>query len=76
VGHFETKSDACHCASIGLILLQELTLWRSASKVARRWRATAWVSRHALVALVAGLAVINAGVYAQLVAAHVGDGPR
>jgi hypothetical protein len=55
---------------------QELTLWRSASKVARRWRATAWVSRHALVALVAGLAVINAGVYAQLVAAHVGDGPR
>ena len=32
-GHFETKSDACHCASIGLILLQELTFWRSASKV-------------------------------------------
>ena len=34
-GHFETKSDACHCASIGLILLQELTFWRSASKEAR-----------------------------------------
>jgi hypothetical protein len=33
--HFETKSDACHCASIGLILLQELTFWRSASKEAR-----------------------------------------
>src|SRR5260370_22052860 len=23
LGHFETKSDTCHCASIGLILLQE-----------------------------------------------------
>jgi hypothetical protein len=32
-GHFETKLDACHCASIGLILLQELTFWRSATKV-------------------------------------------
>jgi hypothetical protein len=33
-GHFETKSDAYRCASIGLILLQELTLtfWCSASK--------------------------------------------
>jgi hypothetical protein len=41
---------------------------------ARRWRATAWIWRLVLVALVAGLAVINAaGVYAQLVAAHVGD---
>jgi hypothetical protein len=35
---------------------------------------TAWIWRTVLVALVAGLAVINAaGVYAQLVAAHVGD---
>jgi hypothetical protein len=33
MGHFETKSDAYHYASIGLILLQELTFWRSASKV-------------------------------------------
>jgi hypothetical protein len=32
-GHFETKSDACHRAPIGLILLQQLTFWRSASKV-------------------------------------------
>ena len=32
-GHFETKSDAYRCASFGLILLQELTFWRSASKV-------------------------------------------
>src|SRR5262249_22515024 len=31
IGHFETKSDAYRCASIGLILLQELTFWRSAS---------------------------------------------
>jgi hypothetical protein len=35
---------------------------------------TAWIWRLALVALVAGLAVINAtGVYAQLVTAHVGE---
>jgi hypothetical protein len=37
-------------------------------------KATAWIWRLVLVALVAGLAVINAvGVYARLVAAHVGD---
>jgi hypothetical protein len=37
-------------------------------------RATAWVWRLPLAVLVAGLAVINApGVYAQLVAAHVGE---
>jgi hypothetical protein len=46
----------------------------TAGWLARRWRATAWFWRYILVALVAGLAVINAaGVYAQLVAAHVGD---
>ena len=46
----------------------------TAGWLARRWRATAWVWRGVLVALVAGLAVINAaGVYAQLVAAHVGE---
>jgi len=33
MGYFETKSDAYRCASIGLILLQELTFWGSASKV-------------------------------------------
>jgi hypothetical protein len=27
MGHFETNSDACHCAYIGLILLQKLTVW-------------------------------------------------
>jgi hypothetical protein len=46
----------------------------TAGWLARRWRATAWIWRFVLVALVAGLAVINAaGVYAQLVAAHVGE---
>jgi hypothetical protein len=46
----------------------------TAGWLARRWRATAWIWRAVLVALVAGLAVINAaGVYAQLVAAHVGE---
>jgi hypothetical protein len=46
----------------------------TAGWLARRWGVTAWVWRFTLVALVAGLAVINAtGVYAQLVAAHVGD---
>jgi hypothetical protein len=46
----------------------------TAGWLARRWRATAWVWRLVLVALVAGLAVINAaGVYVQLVAAHAWD---
>src|SRR5258708_27385975 len=46
----------------------------TAGWLARRWRSTAAVWRVTLVALVAGLAVINAtGVYAQLVAAHVGE---
>jgi hypothetical protein len=46
----------------------------TAGFVSRCWRATAWVWRLVLVVLVAGLAVINAaGVYAQLVAAHVGE---
>jgi hypothetical protein len=33
LGHFETKSDAYRSASIGLMLIQELTFWRSAGKV-------------------------------------------
>ena len=46
----------------------------TAGWLARRWRVTAWIWRTVLVALVAGLAVINAtGVYAQLVAAHIGS---
>jgi len=64
VGHFETKSDACRCASLGLILLQELTFWRSASKIGAyvaivRSTARLGVDRHGrslvLVARVAGL---------------------
>jgi hypothetical protein len=31
MGHFETNSDAYLCASIGLILPQELTFWRLAA---------------------------------------------
>jgi cytolysin (calcineurin-like family phosphatase) len=46
----------------------------TAGWLAQRWRVTAPVWRLALAALIAGLAVINAtGVYAQLVAAHVGE---
>ncbi len=46
----------------------------TAGWLAHRWRVTTWIWRVTLVALVAGLAVINAtGVYAQLVAAHVGE---
>ena len=46
----------------------------TAGWLARRWRVTALVWRIALVRLVAGLAVINStGVYAQLVAAQVGE---
>jgi len=44
----------------------------TAGWLAGRWRATAWIWRRGLVALVAGLAIINAaGVYAQPVAAPV-----
>jgi hypothetical protein len=46
----------------------------TAGWLAQRWRVTALVWRLTLAVLVAGLAVINAtGVYAQLVAAHVGE---
>jgi hypothetical protein len=46
----------------------------TAGWLAKRWRMTAWIWRLVLVALIAGLAVIKAtGVYAQLVAAHVGE---
>jgi hypothetical protein len=46
----------------------------TAGWLAGRWRATAWVWRLVLVALVADLAIINAaGVCAQLVAANAGS---
>ncbi len=58
---------------IAMATMMEASKLIAAGWLARRWRVTAWVWRHVLVALVAGLAVINAtGVYAQLVAAHVG----
>jgi hypothetical protein len=62
-----------------LLIIAMATMMESAKLVtagwlARRWRATAWFWRLVLVALVTGLAIINAtGVYAQLVVAHVGD---
>jgi hypothetical protein len=46
----------------------------TAGWLASRWRVTSWVWRFVLMALIAGLALINAaGVASQLVAAHVGD---
>src|SRR5215470_3965709 len=46
----------------------------TAGWLAARWHVTPWLARLTLVTLIAGLAVINAaGVYAQLVAAHVGQ---
>ena len=59
---------------IGMAVTMESAKLVTAGWLARRWRATAWVWRLVLVVLVAGLALINAaGVYAQLVAAHVGE---
>jgi hypothetical protein len=61
-------------AIVGMAVTMESAKLVTAGWLARRRRATAWIWRGVLVALVAGLAVINAaGVYAQLVAAHVGD---
>jgi hypothetical protein len=61
-------------AVVGMTITMETAKLVAAAWVAQRWRATAWIWRFALIAFVAGLAVINAtGVYAQLVAAHVGE---
>ena len=61
-------------AVVGMAVAMEAAKLVTAGWLARRWRLTAWVWRLTLVALVIGLAVINAtGVYAQLVAAHVGE---
>src|SRR5258707_8515611 len=61
-------------AVVGMAVAMEISKLVTAGWLARRWRATAWVWRAVLMALVGGLAVINAtGVYAQLVAAHVGE---
>jgi hypothetical protein len=59
---------------VGMAITMEGAKLVTAGWLARRWRETAWVWRGVLIALVAGLAIINAtGVYAQLVAAHVGE---
>jgi uncharacterized coiled-coil protein SlyX len=59
---------------IAMAVAMEAAKLITAGWLARRWRATALIWRAALVAFVFGLAVINAaGVYAQLVSAHVGD---
>jgi hypothetical protein len=61
-------------AIVGMAVAMEGSKLVTASWLARRWRATPWIWRGILVALVAGLALINAAeVYAQLVAAHVGE---
>lgn len=61
-------------AIVGMAVAMEGSKLVTAGWLARHWRATAWIWRGILVALVAGLTVINAaGVYAQLVSAHVGE---
>jgi hypothetical protein len=60
-------------AIVGMAVAMEGSKLITAGWLARRWRNTAWIWRTILAALVAGLALINAaGVYAQLVSAHVG----
>jgi hypothetical protein len=60
-------------AVIGMAGAMEAAKLVTAGWLAARCRVTPWVARLTLVTLIAGLAVINAtGVYAQLVAAHVG----
>jgi hypothetical protein len=59
---------------VGMAVTMEGAKLITAGWLARRWSATAVVWRLALIAFVIGLAVINAaGVYAQLVSAHVGE---
>jgi hypothetical protein len=61
-------------AIVGMAVAMEGSKLITAGWLARRWRATALVWRGVLAALVFGLAVINAaGVYAQLVSAHIGE---
>jgi hypothetical protein len=59
---------------IAMSVAMEAAKLITAGWLARRWRATALIWRTVLVAFVFGLAVINAaGVFSQLVSAHVGD---
>jgi hypothetical protein len=59
---------------VAMAVAMEAAKLVTAGWLARRWRVTAWTWRLVIIALVCGLAVINAtGVYAQLVAAHMGE---
>ena len=59
---------------VAMTVAMEAAKLVTAGWLARRWRMTTWTWRLTIVALVFGLAVINAtGVYAQLVAAHMGE---
>ena len=59
---------------IAMATMMEASKLVAAGWLARRWCSTAWTWRLTIVTLICGLAVINAtGVYAQLVAAHVGE---
>jgi hypothetical protein len=59
---------------VAMAMAMEAAKLVTAGWLARRWRVTAWVWRLTFVALVIGIAVINAtGVYAQLVSAHMGE---
>jgi len=61
-------------AVVGMALAMEGAKLATTGWLARRWQDMAWVWRCILVALLAGLAVINGvGVFSQLVAAHVGE---
>jgi hypothetical protein len=57
---------------IGMAIAMESAKLVVTAWLAARWLTTAWIWRLVLMALVGGLATINAtGVYAQLVSAHV-----
>jgi hypothetical protein len=59
---------------VAMAVTMEAAKLVTAGWLAARWQVTPWMARIALVTLIAGLAVINGtGVYAQLVAAHVGE---
>jgi hypothetical protein len=59
---------------VAMTVAMEASKLIAAGWLARRWAATPWVARIAIAAFIFGLMVINAtGVYAQLVAAHVGE---
>jgi hypothetical protein len=61
-------------AVIAMSAAMELGKLVTAGWLARHWRAISWTTRNVLSALVLMIAGINAaGVYSQLVAAHVGE---